>query len=140
MSRKLLISTSLLVLLVCIVTFFAIHYPRKSFNDLLGTHEGSITRVSVRSGGNGASIETDDKDKIERLIGLLNNRYYRKAINQDPRAEYNYFYEFHSEDKMVLRITGAGSKLNINGTCYKASKPISLDMLNYWFSSLLTVK
>jgi len=127
-------------LIICVITFLLLQYPRKSFDNLLGTNETNITKVFMRNGGNGYGVETNNKDKIKELVNLLNNRHYIKAINQKPRTGYSYFYEFYSGDKMILRITGSGNNVNINGTYYKVDKEISLDLLNNWFNSLSATK
>lgn len=124
------------LLLVCAVLFCIAQYTKKSFNDVLGTNEANITKVFMCNGSNGYTVETNDKDKIKELINSLNNRYYRKALIQLPRSGYSYFYDFYSGDKEIIRITGHGKNVNINGTYYSVSKAISIDSLTNWFNSL----
>jgi hypothetical protein len=122
-----------------VISFYLIHYFQyspKSFDDLLGTNEANITKVFMRNGNNGSSVETDDKEKIKEIINLVNYRYYNKSLNQAPRVGYSYFYDFYSGDKRIIRITGSGDNVEINSTYYNVSEAISVDSLTKWFNSI----
>jgi len=140
MKKKLLWVGLPVILIICVVAFIQIQYPRKTFDDLLGTNEANITKVLMRSGVTGHGVETADKGKIKELINLVNNRYYRKAFKQEFGTGYMYYYDFYSGDKVILRITGNGNVVYINDTRYNVSKEISLDLLNNWYASLSNKK
>jgi hypothetical protein len=118
----------------CLIRYYV--YSTKSFDDILGVDEGNITKVLMRSGSNGSYVETADKEKIKELINLVNDIDYKKSSNQTPRGGYSYYYDFYSGDKRVLRITGSGYNINVNGTYYDVSKFISVSSLTNWFNSL----
>lgn len=120
---------------VCAIAFVLYQYSNKSFENLLGIDQANITKVFMRDGSNGNFIETSDKDKIKELINLLNNRYYKKALDQVPRMGYSYYYDFFSGDRKVLRITGSGDNVQINGTYYNVNKDILREALKSWFDS-----
>jgi len=119
-----------------IIIFLCAQFSSRSFNNLLGTKETNITKVFMRNGSNGNWVETNDKDKIKELFNLLNNRYYRIALNQVPRVGYSYYYDFYSGDKKLLRMTGNGNNVQINNTYYNVSEEVSHDLLKSWFNSL----
>lgn len=124
------------ILLVCIISTLMVKFNTKSLEDLLGTKEINVTSVFMRSGNSGKIVSTTDKDKIQELFGLLDNRNYIKSLNQSPRTGYNYYYDFYEEGKQILRITGSGDNVNINGKYYNVNKAISVDSLTIWFDSL----
>jgi hypothetical protein len=127
------------LLIIGIISFFLIRsyvYSPKSFDDLLGTNEVNITKVLMRNGSNGSYVETADNEKIKELINLVNHIHYRRSSNQTPRGGYSYYYDFYSGYKRVLRITGSGYNINVNGTYYDVSKFISVSSLDNWFNSL----
>ena len=132
----------LIILLICCISFFIVKYSakKKSFDDLLGTNSTNITSVFMRDGSNGNSVATNDKGKIKEIISLVNDRYYKKSINQEPRSGYNYFYDFVLEGKNSIRITGSGSNVDIDGIYYDVSKEISEEGLRNWFNSLQVTK
>ena len=136
MRKKLLWLAVSVILLICVLVFIQLQYPRKTFDDLLGVDEAKITKVLMRSGVTGKGVETSDSDKIKELISILDNRYYRKAFNQELRTGYMYYYDFYSEDKVILRITGSGTAVIIKDIRYNVSKEISLHLLDIWFNSL----
>jgi nitrogen regulatory protein PII-like uncharacterized protein len=127
------------LLLIGIISFCLIRYygySPKSFDDLLGADETNITKVLMRNGNNGSYVETTDKEKIKELINSVNDRYYKKSSNQEPRVGYSYYYNFYSGDKHTITITGNGEKVDVNGTYYDVSRSISIDSLTNWFNSL----
>jgi len=136
MKKKLLWVGLPVILIICAVAFIQIQYPRKTFDDLLGTNEANITKVLMRKGFDMSSVETTDKGKIKELINMLNDRYYRKAFNQELISGYTYYYGFYSGNKAILRITGSGNAVYANDTYCNVSKEISLDLLDNWFNSL----
>ncbi len=136
MRKKLLWLAIPVILLICVLVSIQLQYPRKTFDDLLGVDEAKITKVLMRSGVTGKGVETSDSDKIKELISILDNRYYRKAFNQELRTGYMYYYDFYSEDKVILRITGSGTAVIIKDIRYNVSKEISLHLLDIWFNSL----
>ena len=136
MRKKLLWLAIPVILLICVLVFIQLQYPRKTFDDLLGVDETKITKVLMRSGVTGKGVETSDSDKIKELISILDNRYYRKAFNQELRTGYMYYYDFYSEDKVILRITGSGTAVIIKDIRYNVSKEIPLHLLDIWFNSL----
>jgi len=137
MKKKLLWLVVPVILLICVLVFIQLQYPRRTFDDLLGVDEANITKVLMRSGVTGEGAETSDSDKIKELISILDNRYYRKAFNQELRTGYMYYYDFYSGDKVVLGIVGSGNNIYItNNAYYNVSKEISLHLLDNWFNSL----
>jgi len=136
MRKKLLWPVVPVILLICVLVFMQLQYPRKTFDDLLGVDEANITKVLMRSGVTGQGVETADKIKIKELINILDNRYYRKAFNQELRTGYMYYYDFYSGDKVILRITGSGTAVIIKDIKYNVSNEISLVLLDNWFNSL----
>lgn len=52
------------------------------------------------------------------------------------RSGYCYYYDFYSNKKLLIRLTGAGNNVAINDTYYNVSKSISLNGLGKWFKSL----
>lgn len=139
MDKKLLKIVIPILLLIGVFSFFLIRhyeYSPKSFDDLLGTDEANITKVLMRNGSYGSYVETTDREKIKEIINLVNNRYYKKSSNQEPRDGYSYYYDFYSGDQQIIRITGDGDNVDVNSTYYNISKPISIDSLTNWFNSL----
>jgi len=94
----------------------------------------------MRDGSNGNSVSTTDKAKIQEIVQLVENRHYTKAINQEARTGYSYFYDFYVGNKEVLRITGGGNNVEINSTYYNVDKPIQTNELKNWFNSLPITK
>ncbi|MBL4935078.1 DUF5301 domain-containing protein [Clostridium sp. YIM B02515] len=133
---KILIPALLLIGIIsfCLIRYYG--YSPKSFDDLLGADEANITKVLMRNGNNGSYVETTDKEKIKELINLVNDRYYKKSSNQEPRSGYSYYYDFYSGDKHTMTITGNGDNVDVNGTYYDVSSSISVDSLTNWFNSL----
>jgi hypothetical protein len=123
-------------LLICIISFYIFQYSPKSLNDLLGTNKVNITKVFMKNGNNGSYVETTDKEKIKELTNLLNDRYYKKALNQESRVGYSYFYDFYKADKWIIRITGSGNNVEVNNVYYNVSKSIPTTSLANWFNSL----
>ena len=142
MKRKLLYVIIPIFLIICGIIFYKIQYHSMSFEQLLGTNETNVTKVLMRSGVNGKSVETENRGKIRELINLLNDRHYRKAFNQDIGTGYIYYYDFYSGDKIVLRITGTGNNVHIYNkkrtidAYYDMSKEITVDSLDNWFNSI----
>lgn len=138
MKNKFIISCILAVaVIVGVGGYFYYGYSAKSFDDFLGMDEANITKVLMTNGNNGSSVETTDKDKIKEIITLVNDdRDYKKSFNQAPRTGYSYHYDFYSGDKQIVRITGSGDNVKVNGTYYDVSKSISNDSLKKWFNSL----
>ena len=136
MRKKLLWLAIPVILLICVLVFIQLQYPRKTFDDLLGVDEAKITKVLMRSGVTGKGVETSDSDKIKELISILDNRYYRKAFNQELWTGYMYYYDFYSGDEVILRITGSGNAVIIKNIKYNINKEISLHLLDIWFKSL----
>ena len=124
------------VLLLVGVISLCFVYSSKSFENLLGIDEGNITKVLMRNGSNGNYVESTDKEKIKELIDIVNNRDYKKALNQEKRTGYSYYYDFYLENKVRLSITGHGDKVDVNGAYYDVSEPISVEALAKWFNSL----
>jgi nitrogen regulatory protein PII-like uncharacterized protein len=133
---KIVLPTLLLIGVIsfCLIRYYG--YSPKSFDKLLGTDEATITKVLMRNGSNGSYVETTDKEKIKEIINLVNDRNYKKSSNQEPRGGYSYYYDFYSGDKKVMRITGNGDNVDVNGTYYDVSKSISINSLTNWFNSL----
>ena len=144
MRKKLLWLAVPVILLICVLVFIQLQYPRKTFDDLLGVDEAKITKVLMRSGVTGKGVETSDSDKIKELISILDNRHYRKAFNQELRTGYIYAYTFYSKSNEILRIVGCGNNVHIytyseeksSGKYYNVSKEIPLHLLDIWFNSL----
>ena len=136
MRKKLLWLAVSVILLICVLVFIQLQYPRKTFDDLLGVDEAKITKVLMRSGFDMSSVETTDKDKIKELINILDNRYYRKSFKQELISGYTYYYDFYSGNTVILRITGSGNNVCVNTTYCNVSKEISLHLLDIWFKSL----
>ncbi|HZK72337.1 MAG TPA: hypothetical protein VFD03_12610, partial [Clostridia bacterium] len=111
-----------------------------NFDNLLKTNTYNITKVLMRDGSNGNSVSTTDKAKIQEIVQLVENRHYTKAINQEARTGYSYFYDFYVGNKEVLRITGGGNNVEINSTYYNVDKPIQTNELKNWFNSLPITK
>jgi hypothetical protein len=134
--RKILLRVGIPALLITlIIAFIWYQYSEKSFKSLLGIDEGNITKVFMKDGSNGNFIETSDTGKIKELINLLNNRCYKKALDQAPRVGYTYYYNFYSEDRIVMGITGSGDNVVVNRTYYNVNKEISTEALKSWFDS-----
>lgn len=127
-----------ILLFICIVSSLVLrdYIIPKRFDDLLGTNDKNITKVFMRDGSNGNSVSTNDRVKIEELLAVLNNLLYRKSFNQQRRTGYSYFYEFYIGNKAVLRITGSGKNVDINGIYYELNQAISKNELREWFNSL----
>ncbi len=136
MRKKLLWLAVPVILLICVLVFIQLQYPRKTFDDLLGVDEAKITKVLMRKGFDMSSVETTDKDKIKELINILDNRYYRKSFKQELISGYTYYYDFYSGNTVILRITGSGNNVCVNTTYCNVSKEISLHLLDIWFNSL----
>lgn len=140
MKKKLLWVLIPILLIICGITFYEFQYRRMSFEQLLGTKETNVTKVLMRSGVNGKSVETENRDKIRELINLLNDKQYRRAFNQDIGTGYIYCYNFYSGKKIVLSIVGTGNNVHVyNGkrtidAYYDVNKEISVDSLNNWSS------
>ena len=128
MNKKPVIVISIFFALSIFVILFYLN-QKKEFDDLLGTNEANITKIFMRDGSNGISVETTDKERIKHFINLLNARYYTKSHNQDDKAEYHYYYDLHTEDKRIIRIAGDGDSVEINNIYYDVSIPISIDSL-----------
>jgi hypothetical protein len=124
-----------ILLLVGVISLYFV-YASKNFENLLGIDERSITKVLMLNGNDGNYVETTDKEKIKELIDIVNNRTYKKALNQEKRIGYSYSYDFYSGDKVRLSITGHGDNVDINGAYYDVSEPISVETLAKWFNSL----
>lgn len=124
------------LLIMFAVSFYITQYQKKSYSNLLGINESDITKVSMQNGNDGSYVETNDKDKIKELLNLLDNRDYKKSLDQSSRTGYNYMYDFYAGDNKVLRITGSGDNVQINTTYFDVSKTISADALTKWFQSL----
>lgn len=139
---KRLLTIISVLLIICITSFFTIQhskemqYSKKSFKNLLKTNESNITKVFMRDGRNGNYVETTDKNKIKEIINLVSGKYYKKSSDQRLRCGYSYYYDFYSGSKQILRITGSGNNVDINGTYYDVSKSISYESLTNWFNSL----
>ena len=75
---------------------------------------------------NDTDVVTNDKDKINEIINLLNDRNYTKS-NQEYLTGCIYYYDFYSGDeiKARVRISGDGNHVKFNSTYYDVSKPIS---------------
>lgn len=139
MDKKLLKIVISTLLLIGVISFYVIQYhvySPKSFDDLLGTDKANITKVLMRSGKNGSYVETTDKKKIKEIINLVNDRNYKKSSDQQSRVGYTYYYDFYSGNKNIMRITGYGNNIDVNGTYYDVSRSISIDSLTKWFNSL----
>lgn len=136
MSKKIFKIVIPVFLLICVILFCITQYSSKSLDDLLGTKEANITKVFMRNGNDGSYVETTDKEKIKELINFLNDRYYKKSLNQRSRSGYNYYYDFYLKDKQIIRITGNGDNVKVNNTYCNVSKAISIDSLTNWFNSL----
>lgn len=122
--------------MICVISFLTMGYSKKSFNDLLKTKESNVTKIFMRKGLNGSYVETTDKNKIKEAINLVSGRYYKKSRDQASRSGYDYYYDFYSGNKQILRITGSGDNVEINDTYYDVSKPISSKAIANWFNSL----
>lgn len=136
MNKKLFKVLVPMFIVLLIILFYQIQYSRKSFEDFLGTNEANITKILMRNGSDGSYVETSDKEHMKILINMLNDRYYKKSLNQEDRNGYSYYYDFYLQDKRIIRITGDGDNVNINNTYYNVSKQISLDSLTNWYNSL----
>ncbi|OPX45553.1 hypothetical protein CLHUN_09320 [Ruminiclostridium hungatei] len=132
----------LLIAAISVLLFFQIKYPKKTFSELLGTDEANITKVLMRKGFDMSSVETTDKAKIKELINMLNDRYYKKSFNQDPRTGYIYGYIFYSGNNKALTMVCSGNNIYIDNkektgaVYYNAVKEISIDWSDNWFNSL----
>ncbi len=138
MNKKLAIVISIfLVLFILTIIFYQNQKDhKKEFDDLLGTNEVNITKIFMRDGSNGISVETTNKERIKNFINLFNTRYYKKSLNQEDKAGYHYYYDLYTEDKRIIRINGEGDSVEINNTYYDVSIPISFDSLTNWFNTL----
>ncbi len=144
MKKKLLwiVISLLLIAAISVLLFFQIKYPKKTFSELLGTDEANITRVLMRKGSDMSSVETTDKGKIKEIINMLNDRYYKKSFNQEPRTGYIYGYIFYSGNNETLTMVCSGNNIHIynkentRGSYYNAVKEISIDWGDRWFNSL----
>ena len=148
MKKKLLLIVIplLLIAAISVLLFFQIKYPKKTFSELLGTDEPNITRVLMRKGSDMSSVETTDKGKIKEIINMLNDRYYKKSFNQEPRTGYIYGYIFYSGNNETLTMVCSGNNIHIynkentRGSYYNAVKEISIDWSDNWFNSLSNKK
>jgi uncharacterized protein (UPF0333 family) len=140
-SKRKIIATFSLILLIGVVFLIGSQYViGKNFDNLLKAKSENITKVFMRDGSNGNSVSTTDKAKIKELVQLLDNRHYTKAIDQELRTGYTYFYDFYIGNRKVLRITGSGNNVDINSAYYNIDKPIQTEGLKNWFNSLPVVK
>lgn len=140
--KSLIIIVSI-ISLICIAAIFVPKFydNKKSFEDLLGTNKQNITKIFMRDGGNGDSVSTKDKDKIQELVALVNNRFYSKSSNQQTKHGYAFAGDFYVGDKEVLNIIiGDGNNVSINGIYYDVDKAISVDEIRNWFNSLPITK
>jgi hypothetical protein len=144
MKKKLLwiVIPLILIVAISVLLFVQVKYPKKTFSELLGTDESNITKVLMRKGFDMSSVETTDKDKIKELINMLNDRYYRKAFNQEFGTGYTYAYVFYSGNSETLKMICSGNNIHIYNqektvaTYYNASKEMSIDWSDNWFNSL----
>ena len=136
--KRFMVILSALLLIVIVSVFLIKHFENspESFENLLGTNKANITKVLMRDGSNGNYVITDDKEKINEIINLINDRDYTKSANQEDRTGYRYYYDFYSGDNIKMRITGDGDVVEINNTYYGVSNPISSNSLTTWFNSL----
>ena len=143
MKKKLLGAIMSIVLIIGIITYFEILYPRMTFEELLGTEEYNITKVLVKSPVTGARVETENKEKIMELINLFNNRTYRKEFKQRLGVGYIYASDFYSGDKMVLSVIGAGNSVHIYNETrtidayYNVSKEVTVNSFDNWVKKCL---
>jgi len=132
----------LLIAAISVLLFIQIKYPKKTFSELLGTDEANVTKVLMRKGFDMSSVETTDKGKIKEIINMLNDRYYKKSLNQDPRTGYIYAYTFYSGNNETLTMVCSGNNIHIynkentRGAYYNAVKEIPIDWSDNWFNSL----
>lgn len=138
--KSIIIALSILIILGILFLIISPYIIGISSHNLLKMDGTNISKVFMRSGKTGNSVSTTDKIKIKGIFHLIDNRQYTKSLDQEPRAGYTYFYDFYAGNKKVLRITGSGSCVGINGTRYNSDKEISTAGLDKWFNSFPITK
>jgi hypothetical protein len=134
--KSIIIGIILILLLIILVLWLQSHYSRKSFDELLGTKAGNITRIVMRSGDTGQAVSTTDKQKIAELLSLLEDNEYSKSFDQSRKTGFSYVYYFFQGETQILSMLGHGDYIQLNDTYYDVSKEILLEDLSHWFESL----
>lgn len=129
--------TKFLIFLI-IVMAFLIYIRPKNFDDLIGTSDMNITKIILTSGTSGEKVVVTDKEQIQKLINLVNNRHYYRSLNQfTSTSGWGYCIEFFEGNTYLIQLTYSGDKrMYVNYTHYRVDSPISYEETDKIFKSL----
>ncbi|GAB6173802.1 hypothetical protein JCM15765_32800 [Paradesulfitobacterium aromaticivorans] len=110
---------------------FAHSAGKLRFTELYPSSLAEISRLYILDGRTGHNFTTEDEQRIDRFLQLMNSLTFKKKLNQTPRTGYLYFVDLFQGDTKVLRITFAGD-VQIDGTYYSVDRDIGEDLDSFY--------
>ena len=124
------------IIVLVIIMFYLLFKWNNNFLGAIKIKKKDITKVKVTKFDNAMYVETEDKQKINELISILNRRVYGKSLNQKYNCKQLYFVIDIYGNKSVIILLWYGNKIYINGVVYEFKKDIPLNSLYSWYNSL----
>lgn len=104
-----------------------------TFPEIYPGSTADISRLYMLDGRTGRNDTTEDKQKIEQFLQLMNSLSFDKKTNQSPRTGYLYFVDLFQGETKVLRVTFAGD-IQIDETYYRVDRDVMEDLETFYDS------
>lgn len=122
-----LISCFTIVGLLFFTLFFPSLHEKDTGHKVTNVSYENITRISIKNGLNGDSIEVENKSIINNLIDCISDYSFTKKAEQEDLNGYLYSIDFFNEDSRISRIIIVDNEtINIDGVYYN-SKSSQID-------------
>lgn len=86
----------------------------------IGNQLNNVSKIEIKSGSSGRSIEILDKEKIKTLIQPFADNKFEKGKSAKNHTGWSYLLKFYEDNKLVTEITVMNkSQISFNGYFYK---------------------
>lgn len=136
-----LISCFIMVGLLFFTSFFPNLHEKNTGHKIANVSNENITRIFIKNGLTGDSIEIENKNTINNLINCISDYSFAEKTEQEDLNGYLYFIDFFNGDSRISRITIVDNEtVNIDRVYYNSKNSQIDKCVNHFFDENTSAK